>query len=350
MRAIVGVAALWHTVNLWSTLNNGLRPEFFQLPMVAGLPRIGLEGVPLLVGLWGIAAAAFCLGWFMVPAGVTLTLLGLYVVLLDQTTYSNHTYLLTTVIALLTLARGGQAPMPTWPVNLLKTQLSVVYAFAGVSKLNLAYLSGAVLKGTMAQEGLLAWPAALRIWQVLMPIAVGTVALELWLAWALWQTRHRRRAAMAGLVLHAGMVFGLYANVRDELVVFAATALALYLLFFDMRPQPVRLIYDDGCGICSAFARWLARVGGGRVTVQGASLEDSMIVEWEGGRVQHAAAIAVLSRAFPPAVQLLRVVSWPGIDRVITAGYALFARHRHRVSAWVGLDVCAPSRGSQPLL
>jgi predicted DCC family thiol-disulfide oxidoreductase YuxK len=109
---------------------------------------------------------------------------------------------------------------------------------------------------------------------------------------------------------------------------------------FDLTPRQVTLVYDEDCGVCTSLARWLARVSKGRVSIQGAPLTDSMIVECDGERTTHAAAIAALSRAFPAPIQLVRVCAWPGVRVLANAGYRFVARHRHRISAWLGLEQC----------
>jgi len=115
---------------------------------------------------------------------------------------------------------------------------------------------------------------------------------------------------------------------------------------FDLSRRRMTLLYDEDCGVCTAFAQRLQRASGGRIVIKGAQLDDSMIVECDGRQSTHADAIATLSRAFPAPVQVLRVAAWPGVRILTNAGYRLFAKHRHRVSALLGLGTCRRGVGS----
>ena len=111
---------------------------------------------------------------------------------------------------------------------------------------------------------------------------------------------------------------------------------------FDLSRRRMTLLYDEDCGVCTSFAQRLQRASGGRISIKGAPLDDSMVVECDGVQTTRADAIATLSRAFPAPVQVLRVAAWPGVRILTNASYRLFARQRHRVSAWLGLGVCKP--------
>lgn len=59
-----------------------------------------------------------------------------YVELLDRTTYLNHYYLMILVSLLLALLPLRRDCVPLWAIWVLRAQISVVYVFAGIAKLN----------------------------------------------------------------------------------------------------------------------------------------------------------------------------------------------------------------------
>mgnify|MGYP006199594577 CR=1 FL=1 len=99
----------------------------------------------------------------------------------DQQLYSNHLYLMVIVVGLLTAGDGGAAlsldamrrgareTVPTWPMWLLRVQVSIVYGSAALSKVNLTYLSGSVVASYLRRDGPLAVPDA---WRSLEPMLV----------------------------------------------------------------------------------------------------------------------------------------------------------------------------------
>ena len=121
---------------------------------------------------------------------------------------------------------GRRARVTNWPILLMKIQLSLVYFFAAIAKLNPIFLSGYVIASrtthpTLAQQAPI----------VLSGLAVASVAAEAWLSFALWFPRLRVAAIVVGVVMHAmvPLIFGLYVG----LIVFSLTAVSLYPLFLD---------------------------------------------------------------------------------------------------------------------
>jgi hypothetical protein len=242
-RVIVGVASLAGAVEAAHLLSHLLAPAVLRLPYTPGLPDPPPAAVPALIAAWSAAAVAFTLGWRTHAAGAVLAATMGYALLLDQQSYSNHQYLLVVVVVLLTLAdcgaaasvdawRGrGRPVVPAWPVLLLKLQLTVVYGFTALAKLNLVYLSGALLAGGLRTGGWLPVPTSWQIVEVMSPLAVASVLIEVVLAAALWLPRWRRPAAALGVAFHATMIWTM--SVPFSLAIFAAGMLALYALFFD---------------------------------------------------------------------------------------------------------------------
>ncbi len=107
--------------------------------------------------LWGlylhfvsmaIAAVTLAIGFHTrLSAGVFLVLFG-YAELLDKSAYLNHYYLVTLLAFLLVLVpagaawsldarrRGGERRVPCWAYWIFRTQLCLVYFYAGAAKLN----------------------------------------------------------------------------------------------------------------------------------------------------------------------------------------------------------------------
>ena len=74
-------------------LSRLLSPMIVQVPYFEWLPRIPVRTLPVFIGTWVIASAAFLLGWKTRVAGASITCLCGYTLLLDQQLYSNHLYL-----------------------------------------------------------------------------------------------------------------------------------------------------------------------------------------------------------------------------------------------------------------
>jgi hypothetical protein len=243
VRIVIGLTALVRAFVAYPILDRLLRPTTIRLLYVPWLPQLAPAGVPWLVAVWTAAALLFALGCCTRTAGVTLAAGMLYVLLLDEQTYSNHLYLLVLIVLLLGLANAGAAfsvdarwrrtrpRAEAYAVWLLRTQVSATYAFAALAKLNAVYLSGATLVAYMSPDLLVALPEATRL-PFVLACAWGTIVVELFLAVALWSARWRRLAVVAGTALHVGMVALLPPGARLQLAIFAVEMLALYVVFF----------------------------------------------------------------------------------------------------------------------
>lgn len=240
----VGSAASVKAVLMWPYLRRVGDPDLLHLPYPAVWSPVEHLPAPAVGVLWFFAAAAFTFGWYTTAAGVALSAALLVTLGLDQQLYSNHLVLLTCLVALLTLAncgasvslderRGaGRNSVAYWPVALLKTQISTMYLFAGLAKINWIYLSGIALAYYGRWEGPLALPALLRRVEILAPLAVLSVLAELALALGLWIPKYRLHAAVGGILLHLGMIGTLTAISTLEFVVFAVASISIYPVFF----------------------------------------------------------------------------------------------------------------------
>ncbi len=253
VRIVIGLTALVRVIEARRIFARLFLPTTIRLPYVAWLPQLPAVGVPWLLGVWGLAAVLLALGWRTRTAATVLAATLLYVVLLDEQTYSNHLYMLALVVSLLAWANAGavfsldarsrRAPAPlssAWTQLLLCIQVSATYAISGLAKINRVYLSGTTMAAYMSPQVLAAVPESGRL-PLILAFSWGSIVLEIWLAFALWSRRWRGAAVVVALAFHAGMIALLPRRVHFQLVIFAVETLALYLVFFrDRIAAPAR--------------------------------------------------------------------------------------------------------------
>jgi hypothetical protein len=205
--------------------------------------------VTALLAAWVLAAVCFTVGLWTRVTGTLLAAVFATIIVLDEQAYSNHLYLLALVVALLVLADPGAAysldartrkrqssaapTVPGWPVTLLKLQVSIVYGFAALAKLNPEYLAGHTLGRFVPYSAIEAVVGARRMATVLIVASVASIAAEACVAAWLWVPRFRGLAVALGVALHVGMVASVGSGVRLQLVIFAVEMWALYVLFLE---------------------------------------------------------------------------------------------------------------------
>lgn len=245
VRILVAVAALLNALEVAPRLSRLADPLVMRMPHLAEVPDTTPAVRITVLALWVISATAFLVGWKTRAAGVTLTTVIAFTLLLDEQLYSNHLYLLGLVCLLLVCADSGayhsldsrRAPRrstPAWPVTLLKIQLSIVYGFAAAAKLNVDYLTGDVIATYLRQAGPFVLPDSWRVLEMMLPLAWFSIFLEAYLAVALWIDRERRSALLVGLIFHAGLVVTVSSTF--EIAIFSVLTLALYLPFLATTP------------------------------------------------------------------------------------------------------------------
>ncbi len=270
VRIGVGAAAVLKGFERAPVLDRLAGDGVVRIPYVVGQPTV--LGVPteLIVVVWITLAAAFMLGAFTTVSGIALTVVLAGVLLSDQQLFSNHLYLLTWLVGLLTLARSGSTlsidarlgrgrrSIPVWPAALLRLQVIVLYFFAGLSKINLTYLSGTVVAVSLRREGPLAIPGDWRSFQVMAALSALSIMVELGLAIGLMLPRWRRTAFVLGLAMHAGIAF--WFDLTLLLIIFGLMTLAPYVLFLDDRPERLTVVWDDSCSFCRGWVTWFRRL------------------------------------------------------------------------------------------
>jgi uncharacterized membrane protein YphA (DoxX/SURF4 family) len=258
VRILVGLAAIGFALEAWVNLGRVLTPQVVDMPYAGWYPRLPLAALPLLIGAWLSAALAFAFGLRTRLCGAILTLLMAYTLFFDQQLYSNHLYLATLVVLLLTIAdsgarfsldarrSGGRDLILEWPIILLKIQVSIVYFYAALLKINPEYLSGAMIAGFWPFNRLVwlpgGWPPAL----VVQFVALISILTELFLAFALWVPRLRWLAVAVGVGFHMAIIWtgGAVPGVPDiPFTIFAIVTVAPYVLFF---PFPRRRVAAQG--------------------------------------------------------------------------------------------------------
>ncbi len=92
---------------------------------------------------------------------------------------------------------GRKTQVPYWPVFLLRLQITSVYAWTAIAKINEQYLSGEVLDTFMHDWVPVSGP-------LLGLVAAASVLTEMFLALALWSRRLLLPATLLGAGLHIG--------------------------------------------------------------------------------------------------------------------------------------------------
>ena len=259
VRMLVGLAAIGFALEAWVNIGRVLSPQVVDMPYVAWYPSLPVATLPLFIGLWLCAALAFVLGLGTRLCGAILTLSMVYTLFFDQQLYSNHLYLVTLVVLLLTIAEsgarfsldarrsGGRDLILEWPILLLKIEISIVYFYAALLKVNPQYLSGVMLSSFWPFNQLAERSGG---WSWVLPIvAVASILAELFLAVALWVPRLRWLALAVGIGFHMLIVWtgGAQPGVPDiPFMIFALVTVAPYALFFDFPMRhSVGLKYSD---------------------------------------------------------------------------------------------------------
>jgi predicted DCC family thiol-disulfide oxidoreductase YuxK len=375
VRILVGAGCIVSGLEAWRILERVLAPENLRLAYVTWAVAPSHNFLLAYIVAWVAAAAAFAIGWHTRIAGSVLCALMAYVLVIDQQTYSNHLYLLSLIVLLLTIADSGRAvsvdarghgasTIAAWPVTLLKLQVSIVYVFAALSKINVLYLSGVIIYLNLqpSLKALVGGYAGTPT--VMMILAVLSVLVELWLAIALWSPNWRSLAVSVAIAFHIGLVLSLTWDLSVQLTVFTIGMMSLYVLFFDHVPHRLTVYFDSSCGVCTWVIRWFVSQDKQQVITtisaadhvafrhdtSGFDLAKSVLVidEETGEHLTQSRAFAAMVKALPPAYQPLRVLVLPGFVLVSDAAYRLIARYRHRISEAFGLDYCVALPARSP--
>jgi predicted DCC family thiol-disulfide oxidoreductase YuxK len=269
-RAGVGVAALMELAATAPRMASVAAPDGLRLPMLGPVASVVYGAWPVVAAIWLVAGLAFVVGWRTPLSGGVLALVFIGVVAADQQLYSNHSYLIALAVTLLTLGGAGRSwsldarrhgtdaePAPAWALLGIRTQVSVMYAFAVLAKLNASFLSGSVVAASLRRDGF-AVPVDWQTFELMFVLSIVVIACEAFLAVGLWLPRWRPAAFIIGLALHVGIVVLMQS--AWDLAVFTVVTLSLYVAYVDAPRATLNVVWDDGCGFCGAWVRWFRRL------------------------------------------------------------------------------------------
>ena len=316
-RIIVGGAAVIRSIVAWPVLTALTRPEILRVPYADWVPTPSLPLVVAIVGVWFVSALLFMVGWRVSLTGPALTLAIATTLSLDQQTYSNHLYLMAWLVLLMTVADAGAGiaigkpdrTIVRWPLLLIMLQLSLVYGFSAVTKLNATFLSGVTLARVL-RDGVIPFPDAVRTPAILSVLAATVVFVELFIAVMLWRSRFRPAAFLFGLGLHASITLTMASTA--QLFVFSMEMLALYPLFLSTEVLAVTAPTD------SPLRRRTRRVDLLR-TVEFVGTSDTLVVTHQGRITRGSLAHTRILEHLVPWLWLAPLLRLPGI------------RHLHRL-------------------
>ncbi len=251
-RIIVSIAALILTPLTLFILSRLLDSSRMRVPTIPGLVIPLSAGLLTALGIvWVLSAVLFLVGWRTRWAGASLVSALVFAQVLDYQTITSYTYLMTLVVLLLTFGesgawwsvdarRGGrQCTVPGWPARLLNVQLSLIYGFTALAKLNNDYLSGAILAEAWRGGGIIGIPVDRLPTGALEGMAALSIGTEAFLAFGFWFRRLRPLALIVGIGLHMSIVLTMghvYVFTLFNLVMFS-----LYATFFNHWSWPFRV-------------------------------------------------------------------------------------------------------------
>jgi hypothetical protein len=232
-RICFGLLMLWDVWRYWTSgwiTSDYVEPTFhftyFLFPFVRPWPG---DGMYWHFGLLGVLAVLTAVGLFYRLAAWGFFLGFTYVFLLDESYYLNHNYLISLLSFLLAIVPAQSAwsldawshrnetgpptsqirrfydgTVPHWSILLLRTQVTLVYFYAGIAKLNDDWL--------VRDEPLQSWLKARADWLLVAPLLAipggiwlmtyGSTVFDLSASFLLWGRRTFWPAAAVALVFH----------------------------------------------------------------------------------------------------------------------------------------------------
>lgn len=238
---MVGTASLAIALEwLWPLLRVA-SGDYLALPVFPGWPSPQFVPVLILFALSVGASCSMVLGVAGRLPALLLAVVTFVVLLADQQVYSNHLVLLGVLSTLLGLSGSSKAlavfrikhteKVPYWPAFLIKAQITTLYAWTAIAKINPQYLSGEMIHTN------------LRSWVPIPDAAMSAVAIlsilaEAFLAVALWIPRCRFLAFATGSGLHLGILVCLVQPA--PLIPFAMLMTTGYVLFLHDSMKRIR--------------------------------------------------------------------------------------------------------------
>jgi predicted DCC family thiol-disulfide oxidoreductase YuxK len=294
--------------------------------LLKGLQLTSVLRADLLL-IWTAAAALLIIGWKAQIGGFVLAVVLASSLCAGTLPNSVHLYFIFCLVLLLAVAEGCSAWLDgrrgtgglvtAWPVTLMKLLLSALYLYTALS-------GHAVFRG---------WPEIL-------------IAIQIFVAAALWSPLLRRAAFVLGLAFHAALAGMVPAPV--DLMLFGLAALSLYFLFLPSEPRSRIVVWDDRCSFCRAWIRWFERLDWFGVhrfvgSSSAEAYEDTGLTREQAARAVQLVSAGRIESGFDAVVGLLEVVPlgcfWAPLLRLPPApqigrrAYTWVANNRDRLSA-----------------
>jgi len=344
----IGLAAIGKGLVVTAVLAQlAFDPRSVHAPAFAWSPQLDrVWEIAVFAALWLAAAGGLTLGWRARACAAVLFGCSVLTFGLDQNLRSNHGYLLMLLTLLLSFTDSGavlsvgwkregrpEREIERWPVLLMRLQLSIVYFYTALAKVNPVFLSGTVIAQVAYFPPFLRRPGAMAL------LAAGTIAVEFFLAFALWIRVLRPWAFLAGFLLH-GLIAAL---MGAALWVFSLITFSLYVLFLDAPPHSRLVIWDDRCGFCRRWIRLARRLDWLRLhrfegSSRTAALAEAGVTREEAGeevklwdgrrRYGGFDAVRVLLEQTPAGFLWARLLALPIVRPIGVRAYRAVARRR----------------------
>lgn len=241
-RIVVGIVAIVSGLEAISIMFLVFEPGKVAFPYGFWSIHLAEPAIAPIGIAWLLFAVLFSVGIGTRLSGIGLTATIGFFLSTDQRLYSNHFYLLALTVLFLTLAdsgaarsidsrRGGGSPtVPAWPLLLLKIQLTIVYLFAALSKINTDYLSGEIVSRFFRFDHIPLLSSAIPASTLFAILATLAIVTELFLTAALWSTRWRKAGLATASLFHGSLVIIMNGGNLFALTVFSCLMICLYTL------------------------------------------------------------------------------------------------------------------------
>jgi predicted DCC family thiol-disulfide oxidoreductase YuxK len=345
----LGIAALLRGIksarDLWLLQGDTFVPAhpFAWVVTLDSMPRIAA-----FLAVWVVASLGLIVGYRARLCASVLMSGTVLLHLADQNLWANHHYLLGIFLLLLVFTESDAAfslgrrraggPDPSviaWPLLLVQIQLSIVYFYTAVAKVNETFLSGE----TLARSTTL--PAALESPVIMRSASMATIAIEFFLSAALWIPQLKYWAFLVGFGFHGLIPITMALIVA--LIVFSTMMLSAYILFIDVPERSRLVIWDDQCGFCGWWVRHLKRLdwlgvhrfegsaNDAALRTAGVTREqaDEEIKLWDGARLYGGIdAVREILKNLPVGFLWAQALALPGIRWLGVRAYRAIARRR----------------------
>jgi hypothetical protein len=211
-----------------------VRPGELHLPWISiakGIPyseTADLVAFGVLV-LAFVAALVLASGHFTRIAGAFVLALYAYTFAADQLVYTNNVFLFMTLLALMIVEPAiPSQEAPRWPTTVTKGLVTIIYLVGAVMKIDREWASGYILGEAFAHyHGVYSKVFALHSPAAFQLMALGSLAVEAFMAAGLWLRRTRR------IAFAVGMVFHVFIDLLLPVRIFSYVMIASYVVFFD---------------------------------------------------------------------------------------------------------------------